>query len=335
MLPDAVSAAAWIAGGLLAGAADGSILRFGDEGEAAFAQALHRGGVTRLRPRPDGRSAASAGEDGRVLLWDPATGETTAELAAEASWVEHLDWAADGRVLAAAAGETIHLWRDGQPLGLWSEARRRVLAMAWAPDGRRLATAANKGLCLWRLGGPAPVQLLEFPGAPVAAAWAPSGKALAVGTQDGFLHIWHQGDGRPARQLTMRGYPGKVACLAWHPRRPQIATAGGPEVVLWPTDPGAARKAQPLQGHGDTVTALAYAPGGALLASGDRGGRLCLWDAKGLPMQIAELGDEVTSLSWGGAGERLAAGTRGGLLQVFGGEEHRPAAGRERRDSVA
>jgi WD40 repeat protein len=261
--------------------------------------------------------AASAGEDGRVLLWHADSAELLAELAEESSWIEQLAWSSDGRTLAAAAEKTIHLWRDGESLGVWFDARRRVLAMAWAPDGERLATAANKGLYLWRIGGQEPAQLLEFPGAPVAVAWDTPGRALAVGTQDGFLQIWLQGRSGPARRLTMRGYPGKVSCLAWHPRRAVIASAGGRDLVLWPTEGEAAgRKAQPLRAHEHTVTALGYAPDASLLVSGDRGGRLCVWDDAGVLQQLAELGDEITVLAWSADG-RLACGTTAGRLQVY------------------
>ncbi len=318
VLPEAVVALDWLREGLLVGAADGFVRRYDLAGGLVLAVQLHDAPITRVQAQPAAPIAASAAEDGRVVLWDTATGEVAAELAAEPAWFEHLAWAADGHLLAAAAERSIYLWRDGEPLGVWYDARRRVLAMAWAPDGTRLATAANKGLYLWRVGGSEPVQLLEFPGAPVAVAWDSTGRSLAVGTQDGFLQVWRQGSGGPARQLTMRGYPGKVSCLAWHPSAPLIASAGGPDVVLWPTDgPAAGRKAQPLRAHEETVTVLTYAPDAALLASGDRRGQVCLWDRAGELAQVLRMDGEILSLVWSPDGSRLACGTTSGLLQLY------------------
>lgn len=317
-LPEAVASLAWIDDDVLVGAADGNVRRYAADGRLAYQLALHSAGVTRLQPRPDAQAVASAGEDGRVLLWAPGDGKLLAELANESAWIEHLAWSSDGHTLAAAAEKTIYLWRDSESLGVWYDARRRVLAMAWAPDGKRLATAANKGLYLWRIGGQEPVQLLEFPGAPVAVAWEERGAALAVGTQDGFLQIWQQGKSGPARQLTMRGYPGKVACLDWHPSQPLIATAGGPEIVLWPTrEAGGARNAQPLRAHGATVTALAYAPDASLLISGDRAGRICVWGPGGVLLQVEELRAEITTLVWSSDSTRCVCGTANGLLQLY------------------
>lgn len=292
-LDDAVSALQWTPDGsaLLVGSADGRLRRVTRNGITQSDWRGHLGGVTRLQLRPGvPETLASAGEDGKVLLWDCRQGRQTAQLSEESNWVEQLEWTPDGKVLATAAGRTISLWRERESLGVWYDGRRQVLAMAWAPDGRRLATASNKGLYLWRLDTAGnsctePMQLLTFPGAPVSVAWQKKGRALAVGTQDSFLQIWRQGGQArgprsqgAASQLTMRGYPGKVSCLAWHPERPLIATAGGPEVVLW-TLPNNRKAAagQPLRHHQKTITALAWSEDGRLLAAGDREGRLSIW----------------------------------------------------------
>jgi WD40 repeat protein len=213
---------------------------------------------------------------------------------------------------------------------MWYDAKRQILAMAWAPDGRRLATASNKGLYLWRLGRDAgnaeePEQLLSFPGAPVSVAWQPNGRALAVGTQDGFLQVWRtslagQGPGKGgAKQLTMKGYTSKVACLSWHPTQPTIASAGGNDVVLWrlPRGNGGA-KGQPLRHHAATVTALKWSPDGRFLASGDRAGRLCIWDADGAVVFTQNLKHEVTVLHWYSNSNVLLTGDIAGGVHRLG-----------------
>ena len=206
---------------------------------------------------------------------------------------------------------------------------RQILAMAWAPDGHRLATASNKGLYLWHVGRREsepvdPVQLLSFPGAPVSVAWHPAGSALAVGTQDGFLQVWRaggigqRGGSDRARQLTMKGYAAKVGCLSWHPSRPTIASAGGTDVVLWQLPRGGGKaKGQPLRHHAATVTALRWAPNGSFLASGDRSGRLCIWNARGEPIYIQNLDEEITVLHWMPHADALLVGDISGGLHLL------------------
>lgn len=342
-LPESVTALRWRPAGadrhgtaeeLLAAGADGWIRSYaGADNVERLAWQAHDGGVTNLCLRPLPKQPAndlpavlaSAGEDGRVALWD-TRGGLVATLAEESSWVEHLTWTRDGCLLAAAAGRSIHLWRGEESLGVWYDAHRSVLALAWAPDGKRLATAANKGLHLWQVGGDAPVQLLQFPGAPVVLGWRPDGKALAVGTQDGFLQVWRQAVARaqsPKRagrkggssQLTMRGYPAKVSCLDWHPTRSRVATAGGRDLVLWDIPATGEGKPTPLRLHHTAVTALAYAPDGALLASGDRDGRVCIWSDTGAPLQSLSLDAEVACAVWNADGSAIAFGcTDGGIV---------------------
>gem|GEM_PF-477168 len=350
-LPEAVTALRWRSAAepdghsagaedLLAAGADGWLRSHaGGDGTEQLAWQAHTGGITALCLRPTPKPApneagdslpavlASAGEDGRVLLWD-TRGGLVATLAEESSWVEHLAWTADGSLLAAAAGRSIHLWRGEESLGVWYDANRSVLALAWAPDGKRLATAANKGLHLWQVGGDAPVQLLQFPGAPVVLGWRPDGKALAVGTQDGFLQVWRQagargqgakGAGRRggSSQLTMRGYPAKVACLDWHPTRSRVATAGGQDVVLWDIPAAGEGKPTPLRLHRTAITALAYAPHGTLLASADRDGRVCIWSDAGAPLQSLGLDAEVACAAWNADGSAVAFGGTDGRITVM------------------
>jgi len=343
-LPEAVTALRWRSAAdaagedLLSAGADGWVrCHAGGHGGEGVAWQAHDGGITELCLHPasvqtssgtrtghPGATVASAGEDGCVRLWN-AGGGLHATLAEESSWVEHLAWSPDGKALAAAAGRSIQLWRGEESLGVWYDAARVVLALAWAPDSRRLATAANKGLYLWQVGGQAPVQLMAFPGAPVALGWRPDGRALAVGTQDGFLQVWRQsgpaaGRGRSRKspsQLTMRGYPAKVSCLDWHPVRHRIATAGGQDVVIWDIPAAGEGKPTPLRLHDTAVTALAYSPAGVLLASGDRDGRLCISRDGGAPLQCPALDAEITALAWHANGAAIAVGCTDGTLAVL------------------
>src|SRR5262249_20645157 len=109
----------------------------------------------------DGKTLASAGFDGAVRFWDPATGTEQAALAAPASAVNALAFSADGKTLAVASNA--YSGPEDNPLAgsedpgvvqLWDVAGRRerlrlagltgkVLGLAFSPDGKTLATAGG------------------------------------------------------------------------------------------------------------------------------------------------------------------------------------------------
>lgn len=317
-LPEAVTALAWrVDGGLWSGAADGGIRLHGADGSERRRLSGHDGGVTALRPRPGTEVLASAGEDGRVCLWED--GDVPTVPMQSASWIEHLAWAPNGRLLAAAGGRSLHLLQQGGSVAGWSDPSRSVLACAWAPDSKRLAIAANQCVHLWRIGAEEPARLLEFPGAALSLAWRGDGRALAAGTQDGLLQVWRQpsaGKRAAGARLTMRGYPAKVHCLDWHPRRSRVATAGGSDVVVWDIPQTGPGRARPLRAHDAAVTALGYGPDGSVLASADRAGRVCLWRDGGDLLQTYVLGAEIAALAWSPDGRALALGCTDGRLHV-------------------
>ncbi|MCU7941604.1 MAG: hypothetical protein KZQ87_02900 [Candidatus Thiodiazotropha sp. (ex Cardiolucina cf. quadrata)] len=320
VLGESVADIAWLPSGelLFAGTAEGELCGYQTNADWKYRIQAHQRGLIRISPCPLGKTIATTGEDGGVLLWQADTGERKQILARDHDWAEHLAWSPDGKTLSGAAGSRLYLHDADGRTSEWDGHPGNVAAMAWAPKGRRLASATNKGVYLWNAGSRQPTQVLSFPGAAVSLAWSHNGRALAAGTQDGFLYIRLQSSGSTPRQLSMSGYPGKVTGLSWHPRRLRVATCGGSDVLLWELDDTKGKRhATPLRRHCHTITTLAYSPDGDLLASADRHGRLCIWDADGLVAFEMELGTEITSLAWHPGAQRLAVGSVDGVLRLF------------------
>lgn len=190
----------------------------------------------------------SAGDDGRIVFHDAATGETLAVLNA-----------ADG----SQAGHT----------GV-------VAAIAFSPDGARLVSGGYDGrVVMWEVTVQTVLAAQEAHAAEVeAVAFSPNGRFIASGGRGSSvnLRLWRAADLTPYGD-PLQGHPSGVQSLAFSPVLADgsllLATGGRSfdgEVLLW--DVATAQPiGQPFTGHRRDVYGLAFSPvdaaGGLRLAS--------------------------------------------------------------------
>jgi len=85
----------------------------------------HGDGLLTLAFPPDGDRFATAGQDGRVLLWT-VSGEVTHRVEVGSDWVEHPRWPPDGAWMAATCSRDVCVldaegdipWRSDLPAGM-------------------------------------------------------------------------------------------------------------------------------------------------------------------------------------------------------------------------
>ncbi|WP_436535217.1 nSTAND1 domain-containing NTPase [Actinoplanes sp. HUAS TT8] len=289
-----------------------------------------------------GRVLASAGDDGTVRLWDPATAlPVGAPMTGHRGPVTAVCAVAGpgGRTLVATGGAdgTVRLWdpATSTPVGppLFGH-DGGVGAICLVPGTGRtidsgqvmLASGGGDGTVrLWDAGTGAPV------GAPLTGHDGPVVDVCAVRTGDDRVLIVSAGADATVRRWDrrgpvgdpMRGHAGVVAAVCAASAdggRLLVASSGDDRTIrLWDPATGEA-VGEPLTGHTGGVEALTAVPGRDLLASAAADGTVRLWDtARG-----TQVGVPLSSMA--GALWAISAGTwpDGRTLLATAGEDGAP-----------
>jgi WD40 repeat protein len=259
----------------------------------------HHQPVPLVAASPDGGMIASAGFDGRLLVWRVADGALLAAHVAHGgaihglAWrgdrlfsgshdngikiwrplvglsgrldghqgpVRDLDLSADGEALvSASADRTVRLWTVPPPRARIVPIGARATGVAFAGD--RLLISGEDGVRLFDREGRAGD---HWPTPPLRAI-AVSGSIVAGGGADGRLH-WFDGEGRPARP-PVAAHEGEVTRLELTPDGRELVSAGDDGALhWWDTGTGARLRSER---HESGIWALATGAGGAVWSGGD------------------------------------------------------------------
>ncbi|MFE2110578.1 helix-turn-helix domain-containing protein [Kitasatospora sp. NPDC059463] len=268
----------------------------------------HDGEVLAVATGPDGRTAASAGADHTVRLWDTATGTATATLTGHRGQVLGLALSPDGRTLASAgADRTVRLWdlatRSGT--GTLTGHDDDVNALAFAEDGATLATAGGDGTVrLWDVAGRRVTATLGGHTDYVqGVAAGRDGTLLATAGFDRSAVLWDLG----AATLTPHPYA-EIWRAVFSPDGRTVATAGADGAVrLW--DVATRGETAALTGHGSQVLGVAFSPDGRLLATAGADATVRLWDLATLSERARFTGHQgsVFAVAFSPDGQLLAS----------------------------
>ncbi len=206
----------------------------------AILQLAHEGPVHCLAYSPDGKALATAAE-GRVTLWDSATGR--------------------------------QLWQ----LNLRDPLKPRSLAIA--PDGKTLVGCGNFGfLTCWDSATGKETWSSKAP--PESSWWelafSPDGKYLATGGEAGEVSLWDGQNGKHLRRLP--GVRTRIDQLSFAPDGKTLAVSSfnNFKISLW--DPAAGKLLREFQDDGNALEKATLSPGGKYLAARTNGLAVRLWD---------------------------------------------------------
>lgn len=175
------------------------------EGKLSHRVGWHSAAVTALAFSPDGMMIASGCSDGRVRLWDTATGSIISVSAGHTGEIKSIAFSPDGKLLVSGSADyTSRVWEvaTGKAVATLNGHLSWVRAVAVNPDGMTVATgSSDTSIRLWDLKSGAELNFMSQYSYVTALAFSPDGRRLAASLWGGGRHTQGHGNDQPADDL--------------------------------------------------------------------------------------------------------------------------------------
>jgi len=321
-------AIAWGAGGELAvatAAGDVEVRRAAD-GQPMMRRTVHEGAINAIAWQPGQARVATAGEDGAVRILQVGADEPLVVVRPSRRTIDVIGWNPKGDRLAVAKADAGLLFGgDGKQIRRIPAVDSTITGLTWSPDGGAIAVSCYGGVHVIDPNTGARLRHLKGKGSMLSLAWSPDGRIVASGCQDNNVHVWRFPQGN---DTVLPGTPLKPRALSWSSDSQLLATTDGPDVMVWNFAGDAPMPPPPVRlvGPPSLTTAVAFGPGGNLMATGYRDGMVHLWKPRehDQTVGVQPLDGQIESLAWGPPSPAtpdgpllLAASTAAGSLAVW------------------
>ncbi len=340
-------AIAWSPAGELAvatAAGDVEVRRASDR-HPILRRTVHEGAINAIAWQPGQARLATAGEDGAVRIQQVGADEPLVVVRPARRAIDVIAWSPKGDLLAVAKGDAGVLFApDGKQVRRIPAVDSTITGLSWSPDGAAIACSCYGGVHIIDPNTGGRLRQLPGKGSMLSLAWSPDGSLVASGCQDNNVHFWRFPQGKGA---VLPGTPLKPRALSWSSDSRLLATTDGPDVMVWNFADEVEMPPPPVRlvGPPSLTTAVAFGPGGGLLATGYRNGMVHIWKPgeHDQTVGVQPLDGQIDSLVWGPPSADgpllLAAATAAGSLAVWvieqrtGNRTGASSAEKVRRDS--
>ena len=292
---------------------------------AARRWTAHKGGINALWLNSQGKRAISAGEDGRIIIWDLENMRRLRSFGQPDYPVRCLGLIGNGPFLLAGGGSRLSAqfslmgWNPSQGSKEMELAGhlKPVSCLDVSPDGRTVVSGAGDGLIFhWN---PAEQRIIRrlaggHDGAITALRFTSVRHILSAGA-DRIIRLWDLESGKCLRMF--EGHEGRINAICHWPEKKAFLTASLDQTIrLWSLERG---ELMGFKGHTGEINDLARAGQGEYFVSGANDGTVRLWDAaEGRCLRTIEIGDSwVRSVGMSRSGGMIIAGGLDGYLNLW------------------
>ncbi|MGH7172480.1 MAG: WD40 repeat domain-containing protein, partial [Gemmataceae bacterium] len=249
----------------------------------------HRTALGSVAYSPDGRQAATGGQEGVGRLWDVATAKQVGRLRFSErpiSGIEVVAFSSDGRTVAAGGDEFtpqrsigwIKLWDRKSGAELWTQRpESRVSALTFSLDGQSVAVATgavdgegereNAIRIYERDTGKERAQRTDLTRRVRALVFSPDGKLLRSYGEDRILRVWEWSSKKPPTRHRLNNERSSHRSVTFSPDGKLLATSVGFTDTIVLRDANTGTEISKIRVEKSMGSVLAFSPDGRVLAT--------------------------------------------------------------------
>jgi WD40 repeat protein len=315
-------------GRLLVAGSDDDTARVWDVRRRRIVAVLPGGGNVNAARFVAGRGlvVATAGDDGRVRLWQLTPPPPSTVLRPGPSGASKLAYSPDGNRLAAGRGDgSVVVWDSGgRGRQVLPDRGAAVYSLGFTRDGTRLVTGDAAGAVrIWDLGGRRPLAAFSASSGPIwKAMFVPRRPGQVLTAMDERPRVaapatlWDWRSGRRLREFgRLKGETQTALSADAAPNGSSVVTAdaGTVRAILWDTATGEGRE---LWGHDGPVHMAAFSSRGDRLLTGSSDDTVRLWNVRtGRTLREIDAGT-VAGLEFGARDRMILAHTTS-TIRIF------------------